>query len=465
MKRILFVFCACALFPYAAWAGLADAVRSFNMGRYAAARDEFTYLASEGDSTAALYLGRMYLEGLGVPKNMDRGLRYWMAADKLYDSAASYQLGRFYLTAPDVRYKSASKGLEYLKKAAHAGNVEALYMLGDAYLDGTEVEKNLNYAFGFYLMAALKGEKKAQYQIGRLYYAGRGVPQDYESALKWLGRSANQGYVLAQQELANIRLNNKKIVNPLDAYAWFSILAAYNSDEVGTQAAGMRDMILAKLSPNKELLEKQRQVREWRPVAPEDSVPPAEVSATSIPVIPGFNDAVTMQRAVEDGRLLLTDGATYGVTNEIIQRALASKSTADLEMLINKAAEGGYKTAYAYYGDLLASRFGRTAEAAAWYQKGAAAGDVYAQYQLARAYCEGQGVDAGVAHCYGWLLVADKTAPPQLKMPIQNAIATVVSLATPEEKDAGLAFAQSYQTQDAAAAATAPAPKKTVSFF
>ena len=465
MKKSVLFLLACVLFPTIVAAGLNEAIRAFNMGRYAAARDEFTYLADEGNAAAAIYLGRMYHEGLGVPKNTDRALRYWMAADKAYDSDATYQLGRFYLGSGDARYKSASKALDYLKKAGQAGHVEALYMLGEVYQNGIEVEKDLNHAFGYYLMAALKGEKKSQYQIGRLYYAGRGVPQDYENALKWLGRSANQGYVLAQQELANIRLNNPKIINPLDAYAWFSILAAYNSDDVGTQAASMRDMILAKLNPNKELLEKQRQVREWRPVPPEESVPPAEVNATTVPIIPGFNDSATVQRAVEDGRLSLTDGSTYGVTNEMIQRAVATKSTAELEQVVNKAIEGGHKTAHAYYGDLLVRRFKREKEAIAWYQKGAAAGDVYAQYQLARAYCEGQGIDAAVSQCYGWLLIANNAAPPRLKMPIQSALSTVESLATPEEKAAGVAISQSYQGPSADAAPTVVAPKKTVSFF
>lgn len=45
------------------------------------------------------------------------------------------------------------------------------------------------------------GDAKAQYDLGRLYYAGTGVPRDLTEAAHWCHRSADQGYAAAQSYL------------------------------------------------------------------------------------------------------------------------------------------------------------------------------------------------------------------------------------------------------------------------
>jgi hypothetical protein len=38
----------------------------------------------------------------------------------------------------------------------------------------------------------------AQFFLGGMYYTGDGVPQNYDEAIKWWGRSAKQGEILAK---------------------------------------------------------------------------------------------------------------------------------------------------------------------------------------------------------------------------------------------------------------------------
>ena len=45
------------------------------------------------------------------------------------------------------------------------------------------------------------GDAKAQYELGRLYYAGTGVPRDLTDAARWCHRSADQGYAAAESYL------------------------------------------------------------------------------------------------------------------------------------------------------------------------------------------------------------------------------------------------------------------------
>ncbi len=49
---------------------------------------------------------------------------------------------------------------------------------------------------------AEQGDPVAQWQLGDLYAAGRGVPKDYTEAIKWYRLSANQGNACAQCSLA-----------------------------------------------------------------------------------------------------------------------------------------------------------------------------------------------------------------------------------------------------------------------
>lgn len=432
-----------------AMAGLPEAIQSFDRKEYKNAFAEFSYLAEEGDPTAVYYLGRMYNEGLGVDKDNIKALELFQLADKGYNMDAAVQLGKMMLTGQGMA-KNTDLGLQYLKKAAYAGNEDALYELGNAYLNGTGVEKDYTYAFGFYLIGALKGDKRAQTKVGQAYLSGRGIPQDYSESVKWYARAANQGYVVAQKEFAEVRETNPRLMNLLDAYAWYSILAAYNSDEIGQTAAAKRDALGLKIKNTKDLTARQQKIREWRPISAADSVPDEERRKAVLPVIPGFNDAATTQQMLEGGSVLLTDGSPYGVTTDMINDAITSQDRTALEKAVTLAGTDGKTKAYAYYGDLLRSRFDDEKGAVNWYQKGADAGDAYAQYQLAKMYCEGRGVenpDASV--CYGWLLTSAKTADQNLTLSVQSAILAVEAEATADELTKGKEFAE-QQAQKAA---------------
>lgn len=424
-------------------AGLLEGVKFFDNKDYENALAEFTYLSEEGDPMAVYYLGRMYDEGLGVESNKEKALQYYQTADAAQNAAASAQLGKMMIAGEGIT-KNPKLGIEFLKKAAYAGNIDAFYELGNMYENGTSVDKNMTYAFGFYFMAALRGDARSQLAIARSYLNGSGVPQDYENAVKWYARSANQGYVRAQLEWAQLRETDKRLKNIGDAYAWYAILAAYNSDTVGQQAAQRRDDLASEFKDGEELMVRQQKLREWRPTTPEESVPPEERQNTQLPVIPGFNDPETTQKMVTSRTVLLTDGAPFGVSADMIEAALLSQDRTDIEAAIQKAIDSGKIRAYTFYGDLLQGRFKDDAAALTWYQKGADADDDYAQFQLAKMYCEGKGVEVpNVAECYGWLLTASEKKDTIIYPSIQNAIISVSAEMTEEEKTQGEVLAES----------------------
>ena len=48
---------------------------------------------------------------------------------------------------------------------------------------------------------AEQGDAKAQFNLGEMYYFGKGVPQDYGEAAKWFRKVAEQGITVAQFNL------------------------------------------------------------------------------------------------------------------------------------------------------------------------------------------------------------------------------------------------------------------------
>lgn len=438
-KLILALLCSTLISSHVS-AGLPEALEAFEAKQYTLALPEFTYLADENNDVALYYMGRLYNEGLGVTADPVKALNYFKRASDAYNADASYQAGKMLLDGIGAP-ADVAQAMVYLKKAGYAAHPQALYELGEIYANGKGgVEVNNVYAFGYYLMSALRGDMKAQHKLSQLYFEGKGTPQDYEKSLRWLARSANQGYVLAQRDLAELRSSNPQMVNFPDAYAWYSIIAAYNDDEVGQWAKERRDALVqsGKFRNVSDLLAKQQAATAWRPTSAAQSVPQDEVTSTPRPVIPGFNDPQTIQNVLLSGEILLVNGNRYGISSDTLHQAMDSGDWTAVNGLIETAAKKGDATAYGYMGDLMQKRMKDEKSAVKWYQKGAEAKEPYAQYQLAKMYCEGRGMEnPDIPQCYRWLLTADQLAGPSMKFTIQNAIMDVKENASPEELAAG----------------------------
>ncbi|EIJ42515.1 Sel1 repeat protein [Beggiatoa alba B18LD] len=83
---------------------------------------------------------------------------------------------------------------------ADAGDKQAQFYLGASYLKTEKTE----VAFNWLEKAAKGGHVEAQYQIGQLFYIGKGVKQDHDKALEWFKSAAQQGHPQAQFMLENI---------------------------------------------------------------------------------------------------------------------------------------------------------------------------------------------------------------------------------------------------------------------
>jgi TPR repeat protein len=97
-------------------------------------------------------------------------------------------------------------GKWYLKLAEQGKlrNAREQYELGKMYYEGRGVALDLTEAAKWYRESAEQGDADAQLRLGRMYQYGNGVALDLVEAAKWFRKSASQGNASAQFALGSI---------------------------------------------------------------------------------------------------------------------------------------------------------------------------------------------------------------------------------------------------------------------
>ena len=102
------------------------------------------------------------------------------------------------LREPEVEPDSEVR--QFLHEAAIRGSVDAVYGVGKQYLK-TEIQK----AISMFELAAEQGNSYAEYQLGKIYCFGQGVPQNLEAGMEWLKASASHGNEYASALLEKVQ--------------------------------------------------------------------------------------------------------------------------------------------------------------------------------------------------------------------------------------------------------------------
>ncbi|NMG30703.1 tetratricopeptide repeat protein [Aromatoleum evansii] len=142
-------------------APIEDALRHYDGGQFEAAAQQLAPLAEGGNPVAQERLAIMYFYGRGVPEDED-------------------------------------KALQWARRSADQGNLDAMYFIGNMYVFGEKLPKSVQdpdqEAARWYFEAARKGHAEAEYGLGLLFLAGKGVVQDQEEAMRWIRSAADHGH-------------------------------------------------------------------------------------------------------------------------------------------------------------------------------------------------------------------------------------------------------------------------------
>jgi TPR repeat protein len=139
--------------------------------------------AEKGHSLAQWKLGRIYADGDGVQQDKLRAFEYFQRyADKHADDGPDMPQSRLV--------------------------ANAYVALGRYYLEGipdSPISPNPERAREMFTYAASYfADADAQYQLGRLYFDGVGIPRDARQSVRWLSLAANKGQSEAQGLLGHI---------------------------------------------------------------------------------------------------------------------------------------------------------------------------------------------------------------------------------------------------------------------
>ena len=93
-----------------------------------------------------------------------------------------------------------------LLPAAHAGDPQAQFILGQMSDSGLGVQLDRSEAARWYRLAGDRGYAPAQYALARAYAEGRGVAVDHASAIAWLTAAAYGNFVPAILALSLIHI-------------------------------------------------------------------------------------------------------------------------------------------------------------------------------------------------------------------------------------------------------------------
>jgi TPR repeat protein len=154
--------------------------------------------------SARFNLGMAYYNGDGVPKNVSQASRWFRLAVKQNFSEAQYTLGVLLIEGEENFPKEEKEGLRLLKLAAEQGHLaakEQLYKRGMGTPPPNSVVSSTEEV-------PIKTDA-VQLEEARKYYAGVGVPQDYERALSLFSSLARKGNAEAARFLGLMLLTGR----------------------------------------------------------------------------------------------------------------------------------------------------------------------------------------------------------------------------------------------------------------
>ena len=187
-----------------------------------------TRSAKQGYTVAKYMLGKLYLRGEDVPKQMLHALHWLESAVKDDNQYAEYLLGKTFLKGVDVE-RDTERAESLLRRSAEQGNKYAAYTIGKAYLDGDILAQNIDEAVRLLNQSASKDFAPAQFILGRLLYKGEVIRKDIRQAVCWLDRAAAQKNPYAAHLAGKIYLTEDAVKDIQKAIRSF-IVAAENGN-------------------------------------------------------------------------------------------------------------------------------------------------------------------------------------------------------------------------------------------
>ena len=171
--------------------------------------------AAEGGIVKAMVkLGQCCQNGQYMEKNPEQYLDWAEKAASVGDVWGLSQMGEYYQSYGELEAAAA-----YLEAAAKQGAAKAPLLLGQMYLNGEGIQRDLSKAVKYLELAASREEADSYLLLGALFYNDELVEREDEKAFYWYGRAYEAGKKEAAVPLAHLYLRTSEIQNRRTAEA------------------------------------------------------------------------------------------------------------------------------------------------------------------------------------------------------------------------------------------------------
>lgn len=366
-----------------------------------------------------------------------------------------YKLARSYLYGSKKVPQDFQEAIRLFCQEAEQGNALAMYDLGRMWADGLGVEADPDAAKEWYrkaLDAFLSAEKKLperkktylQYRIGKMYLAGLGTDQSYETAALWLDRAAEKSHKYAQYTLAGLYAKGQGVEKDLkhafelyhasaiqgNPYASYELAKMFRDGTGTVKSAGQAEehfqnafsgfLVLEEESHDDKLQyrlgqmlyqgigterDEEEAVRFWQQAAKLGNVN-AQYALGKFWLDTGTGDVQQAAAWLEKAANAGNTSAQYVLAKLYLEGRLGEKDVEKAGKLFQKAAEQGNGFAAYRLGRLYleGEEIPKDMVAAVWWLTEAAEQELpFAQYTLGYLYLKGEEIPRDMAKAVAWL--------------------------------------------------------------
>lgn len=165
----------------------------------------FKISSEQNNNESSFNLAEIYYYGRGVNQNFELAQQYYLKA------------------ANNGHIESADKIIEIYESKANVGDLKYSHLLGDIYLKGDIVKKDIQKAIKWYEISAQDGSRdnanlvirlyeflannnnaNAKFKLGEMYYESKWGNKDNFKAFDWYVSAEKQGYFLAKNKAGQV---------------------------------------------------------------------------------------------------------------------------------------------------------------------------------------------------------------------------------------------------------------------